>query len=154
MLLVHALVAVERSVGHHEVEYRHVAVAVGGPELLGAVLEYRNDHLELVYKHADIVLLDVATDSDGDTCDTGRLIFLHDGLHFGHVLLAVRALGAEVVDHQRSLGKVAKQNSRVAYAGEREAKVHLDCGPCGILHEGDVRHLRFRCKLGQRHGGG
>ena len=141
--LVHALVAVERAVGHHEVEHRHVAVAVERAEFLRAVLEYRNDHLELVDEHANVVFLDVPADCDGDTRDSGRLVFLHDGLHFGHVLLAVRALGTEVVYHQRALGKVTKENARVAHSGERQAEIHLDGGPRGILHEGHVCHLRF-----------
>ena len=148
---VERLVAVERAVGLDEVENRDVTIAVGRAELLRAVLEYRYDDLELVDEHADVVLLDVAADGDGDARDSGGFIFLHDSLHFGEVLLAVRALGAEVVDDQGTLGKVAEQDARIAHASEREAEVHLHGGASGILHERDVCRLRFGGKLSTGH---
>lgn len=116
MRLVERFVAVERAVGLHQVEHRHVAVAVGRAEFLGAVLEHRYDDLVLVDEHADVVLLDVPADSDGDARDIGGFIFLHHVLHVGEMLLAVRALGAEVVDEEVALGEVAEQDARVAHA--------------------------------------
>ena len=140
---VERLVAVERAVGLDEVENRDVTIAVGRAELLRAVLEYRYDDLELVDEHADVVLLDVAADGDGDSRDACGFVFLHDALHFGEVLLTVRALGTEVVDNQGPLGEVAEQDAWVANAREREAEIHLHGGACGILHERDIRRLRF-----------
>ena len=116
MRLVERFVAVERAVGLYKIEHRYVPVAIDRSELLRAVLEYRYDDLELVDEHADVVLLDVAADGDGDARDSGGFIFLHDALHFGEVLLAVRALGAEVVDEQRTVAEMAEKDSRIADA--------------------------------------
>ena len=111
---VEGLIAVDGPVLEYQIEHGNVPVAVDGPEFLVGVLENRNDDLELVDEHADVVFLDASANCDGDTGSPRFFILLHDSLDFGEVLLAVGALGAEVVDEQRALGKVAKENSRVA----------------------------------------
>jgi len=153
VLLVHGLVAVDGTVSLDKVEHGHVSVSVEGAELLGTVLEYRDDDLELVDEHADVVLLDVPADGDSDARDAGSFVFLHDSLDFGEVLLTVRALGAKVVDEERALAEMAEEDSRIAHARKRETEVHLQLGARGILHDGYICHLRFGGELGQRKGG-
>ena len=149
--LVQRLVAVERPVLLHQVDDGDVAGTVGRPELAVCVLEHGDYHVELVDEHADVVLLDPAAKTDGDAGEPVLFVFLHQVLDFGHVALAVRALGAEVVDEQRPLAEVAEQDARVANSRERHGKVHLHgLVGGGILHELDVGHLRFGCELGKR----
>lgn len=101
-----------------------------------------DDHLVLVDKETDVVLLDAAAEADGDTGQAVLFIFLHQVLDFGHVALAVGALGAEVVDQQGAVREMAKEDARIADAGQGLGKVHFH-GLVGgaILHELDVGHL-------------
>ena len=113
---VERLVAVERAILLHEVDDRNVARAVRGPEFAICVLEHRDDRVVLIDEKADVVLLDAAVQANCDTRETLGFIFLDEVLNFGEVLLAVRALGAEIVDEQRSACEMAEHDSRIADA--------------------------------------
>lgn len=145
---VQSFVAVERPVFLNKVNNRDVPCAVARPELAVGVLEYRYDGMELVDEQTDVVLLDSAAEADGDTCQAVLFVFLHQVLDFGEVALAVRALGAEVVDEERLVAEMAEENAWIADAREGFGKVHLHgLVRRRILHELDVRHLRFGGKL-------
>ena len=145
---VERFVAVERSVFLHQVNDRDVARAVSRPELAVGVLEYRNDRMVLVDEQTDVVLLDAAVQADGDARESLGFIFLDEVLNFGEMLLAVRALRAEIVDEQRAVAEMAKQNSRIADAGKVLGKVHFHRLIGGrIHHQLDIGDLRFRCEL-------
>ena len=123
--LVERLVTVERTVLLHQVDHRNVTRAVCGAEFAIRILEYRDDRVVLVDEQADVVLLDAAVQANCDTRETLGFIFLDEVLNFGEVLLAVRALGAEVVDEQRSVCEMAEHDSRIADARKVLGKVHF-----------------------------
>ena len=147
---VERFVAVERSVFLHEIDNWDVARAVSRTELAVRVLEYRDDRMVLVDEQTDVVLLDAAVQADGDACESLRFVFLDQVLNFGEVLLAVRALGAEIVNEQRAVAEMAEQNARIADAGKVLGKVHDHrLVSRRIHHQLDVCDLRFRCELGK-----
>ena len=113
---VQRFVAVERSVLLYQINDRDVTCAVGWTELAVRVLEYRDDSVVLVNEQADVVLLDSAVQPDGDTRESLGFVFLDEILDLGEMLLAVRALGAEVVDEQRTVAEMAEKDSRIADA--------------------------------------
>lgn len=146
--VVQRLVAVERPVFLYKVDDRDVSCAVSGAELAFGVLEDRDDRMELVDEQSDVVFLDSAAETDGDAGEAVAFIFLHQVLDDGEVVLAVRALGAEVVDEERLVAEVAEENAWIADARERFREVHLHGLVRGrILHQLDVCHLRFGRKL-------
>ena len=107
--------------------------------------------MELVDKQADVVFLDATAKTDGNACKTFGFVFLDEILNFRNVTLAVRALGAKVVDQERLVGEMAEQDSWIADARKRLRKVHfhgLACG--GILHKLNICHRRFRSELCKR----
>ena len=104
---VERFVAVERSVLLHEIDDRDVARAVSRTELAVRVLEYRDDRMVLVDEQTDVVLLDTAVQANGNACESLGFVFLDQVLNFGEVLLAVRALGAEIVNEQRAVAEMA-----------------------------------------------
>jgi len=122
---VERLVAVERAVLLHEVDNRNVARAISWPKLAIRVLEHRNDSVILVDEQTDVVLLDAAVQADGNARESLGFIFLDEVLDFGEVLLAVRALRAEIVDEQRTVAEMGEDNARIADAREVCRKVHL-----------------------------
>ena len=122
---VQRLVAVECAVFLHQVDDRNVAGAVSGAEFAIRVLEYRNDGVVLVDEDADVVLLDAAVQTDGNTRKSLGFIFLDEVLNFGEVFLAVRALGAEIVDEQRAVSEMAEHDTRIADARKVLGKVHF-----------------------------
>ena len=92
--------------------------------------------------------LDAAAETDGNAGEARGFIFLHQVLDFGEVPLAVGALGAEVVDEQRTVAEMAEQNAPIVDAHQGLGKVHLHGGVGGgILHELDVCHLGFGGEL-------
>ena len=113
---VECFVAVERAVLLHEVDHRDVTRAISRPKLTIRVLEYRNNSVVLVDKQADVVLLDAAIQADGNAGESLGFIFLDEVLDLGEVLLAVRALRAEIIDEQRSVAEMREQNARIADA--------------------------------------
>ena len=132
---VQRFVAVERAVFLYQINNWDVACAVCRPELAVRVLEYRNDRVVLVNEQADVVLLDAAVQADGDTRESLGFVFLDKILNFGEVLLAVRTLGAEVVDEQRTVAEMAEKDSWITDARKVLRKVHdhgLIC--CRIFH--------------------
>ena len=132
---VERLVAVERSVLLHQVDDRDVAGAVGGAEFAVGILEYWNNGVVLVYKKTNVVLLDAAVQANGNTRESLGFIFLDEVLNFGEVFLAVRALGAEIVDEQRTVCEMAEHDSRIADARKMLGKVHFHgLFGLGILH--------------------
>lgn len=147
---VEGLVAIERTVGIEQVNYWNITGSVSWTELACGILEYRYYHMELIDEHTNVVLFDAAAETDGYARESVLLVFLHKVLDFGHVALAVRALGAKIVDEQRAFAKMAKENSRVADARKRNGKVHLH-GLVGgrVLHKLDVGHLWFGGELGK-----
>ena len=149
--VVQRLVAVERPVFLNKVDNGDVSCTVRRAELAFGVLEDRNDRMELVDEQADVVFLDSAAKPDGDTGESVALIFLHQVLDDGEVVLAVRALGAEVVDEKGTVAEMAEEDAGIADTRERFRKVHLHGLVRGrILHQLDVGHLGLRCKLGKR----
>ena len=111
---VERLVTVERAVFLHEVDDRDVARAVGRPELAVCILEHRDDGVVLVDEQADIVLLDTAIQADGNARKSFGFVFPDKVLDFREVLLAMWALGAEVVNEQWAVAEVAEQNAWIA----------------------------------------
>ena len=149
--VVQCFVAVECSVFLNKVDNGDVSCTVRRAELAFGVLEDWNDCMELIDEQANVVFLDSAAEPDGDTGEAVAFIFLHQVLDDGEVVLAVRALGAEVVDEQRTVAEVAEKDARIADARERLGKVHLHGLVRGrILHQLDIRHLRFGRKLRKR----
>lgn len=117
--VVQGFVAVEGAVLVHQVDHGNVACTVGRSKLVVGVLEHGDDYLVLVNEQANVVLLDAATKADGNTGKAVLFVFLHQVLDFGHVALAVGALGAEIVNQQGAVGEVAKENARIADANQR-----------------------------------
>ena len=117
--------AVECSVFLNKVDNGDVSCTVRRAELAFGVLEDRDDRMELIDEQANVVFLDPAAEPDGDAGETFAFIFLHQVLDDGKVVLAVRALGAEVIDKQRTVAEVAEKDARIADARERLGKVHL-----------------------------
>ena len=148
---VQGLVTVEGAVFLHHVDDWDITSAVGGAELVVAILEYGNRYVELVDKQADVVFLDATAKTDGNASKSLGFVFLDEILNFRNVTLAVRAFGTKVVYQERLVGEMAEQNSRVADSRQRLRKVHfhgLACG--GILHQLNVCHRRFRSELCKR----
>ena len=123
--VVQCFVAVESAVFLNKVDNGDVSCTISRAELAFGVLEYRDDRMELVDEQANVVFLDAAAEPDGDAGETFAFIFLHQVLDDGEVVLAVRALGAEVIDEQRAVAEVAEKDARIADARERLGKVHL-----------------------------
>ncbi len=122
---VQGFVAVERSVLLYQVDDRDVTGAVGGAKFTVGILEYWNNGVVLVDEKADVVLLDAAVQADGDTRKPLGFIFLDEVLNFGEVLLAMRALGAEIVDEKRAVSEMAEHDPRIADARKVLGKVHF-----------------------------
>ena len=122
---VQSFVAVERSILLHQVDDRNVAGAISGAKFAIGVLEYRNDCVVLIDEETDVVLLDAAVQADCNTRETLSFIFLDEVLNFGEVLLAVRALRAEIVDEQGAACEMAEHDTRIADARKVLGKVHL-----------------------------
>ena len=107
--------------------------------------------MELVDKQANVIFLDAAAETDGNAGEALGLIFLDQVLDFGNVALAVRALGAKIVDQKRLVCELAEQNSRIANARKWLRKIHLHgLVSGGILHQLHIGHLGFRSKLRKR----
>ncbi len=111
---VECLVAVERAVFLYKKDDRDVTCAVGRPEFAVGILEYGDGCVILVDEHADVIFLDATVQTDSDAREPLGFIFLDEVLDFGEVLLTVRALGAEIVNEQRSVAEMAEQNARIA----------------------------------------
>ena len=149
---VERFVAIECPVLLDEVNDRNITSSINRTEFAIGVLEYRNDCVVLVDEETDVVFLDAAVQADGNPREPFGFIFPDEVLNFGEMLLAMRALGAEIVNEQWTIAELTEHDSRIADSRKVFGKVHFHgLFGLGIHHQLDIGNLRFWCELRKTH---